>query len=102
MDRESFIEAFGLTRVTGQPIDLKDLQRRLEANPNAFTRASLLQQILGDLKKVGDYPKKIQKKLPLDKLKSYFVKTIYGVHKVVGKDGSDEVSGEMYIIARDV
>ena len=42
LDQESFIEAFGLTRVMGQPIDLKDLQRRFEANPNAFTRASLM------------------------------------------------------------
>ena len=40
--------------------------------------------------------------MPIDKFKSYFVKTIYGVHKVVGKDGSDEVWGAKYIIARDV
>ena len=55
-----------------------------------------------DLKKVGDYLKKIQKNMPLDKFKSYFVKTIYGVHKVVGKDRSNEVWGAEYIIARDV
>ena len=40
--------------------------------------------------------------MPLGKFKSYFVKTIYGVHKVVGKDGSDEVWGVEYIISRDV
>ena len=46
-----------------------------------------------DLKKVGDYPKKVENKMPLDKFKNYFVKTIYGVHKVVGTDGSDVVYG---------
>ena len=54
----------------------------------------MLQHIPRDLKKVGDYPKKIQKKMPLDKFKSYFVKIVYGVHKVVGKYGSNEVWGE--------
>ena len=32
LDRESFIEAFGLTGAMGQPLDLKDLQRRFEAH----------------------------------------------------------------------
>ena len=40
--------------------------------------------------------------MPMDKFKNYFVKTIYGVHKVIGKDGSNKVSGAEYIIARDV
>ena len=40
--------------------------------------------------------------MPMDKFKNYFVKTIYCVHKVVCKDGSDEVWGAKYIIARDV
>ena len=39
--------------------------------------------------------------MPLEKFKNYFVKTIYGVHKVE-KDGSDEVWGAEYIIAKDV
>ena len=38
----------------------------------------------------------------MDKFKNCFFKTIYGVHKFVGKDGSDEVWGVEYIIARDV
>ena len=38
----------------------------------------------------------------MDKFKNYFVKTIYGVHMVVGKDGFDEVWEAEYIIARDV
>ena len=62
----------------------------------------MLQHIPGELKKVGDYPKKIQKKMAMDKFKSYFVKTIYGVHKVVDKDRFDEVWGSEYIIARDM
>lgn len=51
---------------------------------------------------MGDYPKKIKDKMPLDKFKNYFVKTVYGVHKVLGKDGTDEVFGSEYIIARDI
>ena len=46
-----------------------------------------------DLKKVGDYPKKVEKMMPLNKFKYYFVKIVYGVHKVVGKDGYDVVYG---------
>ena len=56
------MEDFRLDGVMGQLVDLKDLQRSFEANPNAFTTTSMLQHIPGDLKKVGDYPKKIQKK----------------------------------------
>ena len=62
----------------------------------------MIQHIPGDLAKVGDYAKKIQKKMPLEKFKNYFVKIVYGVSKVVGKDGSNEVWGEKYIIARNV
>lgn len=62
----------------------------------------MLQHIPMDLKKVGNYPKKFDKKMPLDKFKNYFVKTVFGVHKVVGKDGSYEVYRVEYIIARDV
>ena len=51
----------------------------------------MLQHIPMDLKKVGDYPKKVEKMMPLDKFKNYFVKNVYGVHKVVGKDGFDVV-----------
>ena len=40
--------------------------------------------------------------MPLDKFKNYFVKIVYGVHKVVGKDGSNEFWGVEYIIVRDV
>ena len=40
--------------------------------------------------------------MAMDKFKNYFVKTIYGVHKVIGKDGFDEVWGSEYIIAKDV
>ena len=77
----------------GQPLDLKDLKRRFEVHPTAFIGNSLLQHIPRELKRVGDYPKKIKDKIPMDKFKNYFVKTIYGVHKVVGKDGFDEVEG---------
>lgn len=42
---------------------------------------------------MGDYPKKVDKKMPLEKFKNYFVKTIYGVHKVVGIDGTNMVYG---------
>ena len=55
-----------------------------------------------DLKKVGDNPKNVENKLPLDKFKNYFVKIVYGVHKVVGKDGTDVVYGAEFIIARDM
>ena len=51
---------------------------------------------------MGDYPKRVEKKMPLDKFKKYFVKTVYGVHKVVGRDGFDMVYGVEYIVARDV
>lgn len=40
--------------------------------------------------------------MPLDKFKNYFVKIVYGVHKVIGKDGVDMVYGVEFIIARDV
>ena len=40
--------------------------------------------------------------MPLDKFNNYFVKSVYSVHKVVGKDGFDVVYGEEFIIARDV
>ena len=96
LDRESFIEAFGLTGAMGQPLDLKDLKRRFEAHPTTFTRNSLLQHIPGEFKRVGDYPKKIKDKMPMDKFKNYFVKTINGFYKVVGKDGFDK-SGELNI-----
>ena len=86
----------------GQPLDLEDLKRRFEAHPAAFTGNSLLLHIPGEFKRVGEYPKKIKDKMPMDKFKNYFVKTIYGAHKVVGKDGSDEVWGEEYKIAKDV
>ena len=42
LDQDSFIEAFGLTSAMGQLVDLKDLQRRFVANPNAFIGASFL------------------------------------------------------------
>ena len=51
---------------------------------------------------MGDYPKKVDKAMPLDKFKNYFVKIVYGVHKVVGKDGTYMVYGLEFIIARDV
>ena len=86
----------------GQPLDLKELQMIFKANPNSFIEASLLQHIPRYLKKVGNYPKKIQKKMPLDKFKNYFVKIVYGVQKEVGKDWFDKVWGVEYIIARDV
>ena len=62
----------------------------------------MLHHIPMDLKRVGDYPKKVEKKMPLDKFKNYFVKTVYGVHKVIGIDATNEVYGVEYIIARDV
>lgn len=55
-----------------------------------------------DLKKVGDYQNKLDKMMPLDKFKNYFVKTLYDVHKVVGKHGSDMVYGSVYIVDSDV
>lgn len=54
----------------------------------------MLPHIPMDLKNVGDYPKKLENMMLLDKFKNYFVNTIYGVHKVVGKDGIDMVYGE--------
>ena len=54
------------------------------------------------LKRVGDYPKKVEKKMPLDKFKNYCFKTVYGVHKVIGIDGTHEVYGAEYIIVRDI
>ena len=62
----------------------------------------MLQHIPMDLKRVDDYPKKVEKKMPLDKFKNYFFKTIYGVHKVIGIDGTHEVYGSEYIIVRDI
>ena len=54
-----------------------------------------------DLKSVVDYPKKVEK-MPLEKFKNYFVKIVYDVHRVVGKDESDMVYGAKFIVARDV
>lgn len=54
-----------------------------------------MQHIPMDLKKVVDYPKKVDKMMSLDKFKNTFMKTMYGVHKVVGKDGSDLVNGSI-------
>ena len=55
-----------------------------------------------DLNKVRDYAKKVEKMMPLDKFKNYFVKIVYVVHKVVRKDGSDVVYGVECIVANDV
>lgn len=49
-----------------------------------------------------NYPKKVEKMMPLDKFKNYFVKIVYSVHKVVGKDGTDMVYGVEFIISIDV
>ena len=54
------------------------------------------------LKSLVDYPKNVEKIIPLDKLKNYFLKMVYGVHKMVGKDELDMVYGAKFIIARDV
>ena len=62
----------------------------------------MLQNIPMDLKEVGDYPKKVEKMMPLDKFKNFFVKIVYGVHKVVRKDGTNMVYGAKLIIVRDV
>ena len=62
----------------------------------------MLQHVPMDLKSVGDYPKKVENMMPLDKFKNYFVKTMYGVHKVVNKDGSNMVYEVEFIVARDV
>ena len=77
----------------GQPIDLKDLQRKFEANTREYVGISMVQHIPMDLKKVGDYPKKVERMMPLEKFKNHFVKTLYSLHKVVGKDGVDMVYG---------
>lgn len=55
-----------------------------------------------DLKNVGDYPKKVEKMIPLDKFKNFFVKIVYSVHNVIGKDGIDMVCGVEFIISKDV
>lgn len=55
-----------------------------------------------DLKEVVDYPKKVDKMMTIEKFKYYFVKTVYGVHKVVGNDGYNVIYGKEFIITRDV
>ena len=50
-DHESFMEAFGLSGAMGQPVHLKKLQKKFEANPNAFTGNSMLHHIPMDLKR---------------------------------------------------
>ena len=62
----------------------------------------MLQHIPMDFKSVGDYRKKVDKMMPLDKFKNNFVKIVYGFHKVIGKDGTDMVYGVEFIISRDV
>ena len=85
-----------------QPVDLLDLQKKFERNTKAHIGKSMLQHIPMDLKSVGDYPKKVEKMMPLDKFKNYFVKIVYGVHKVVRKDGIDMVYGAEFIISKDM
>lgn len=65
-------------------------------------RKSTLQHIPMDLKSMGGYPKKVEKMMPLEKFKNYFLKIVYGVHKVVGKYGSEMVYGAEFIVSRDV
>ena len=57
---------------------------------------------LKDLNNVGDYPKKVEKMMPLDKFKNYFLQILYRVHEMVGKDGTNVVYGAEFIIARDM
>ncbi len=96
------IEAFGLEGAMSKLVGLIDLQEQFERNTKAYIGNSMLQHIPMGLKQVGDYPKKVDNKMPLDKFKNYFVKILYGVHRVVGKDGSALVYGVEFIFAKDV
>ena len=85
-----------------EPLDLVDLHQKFERITKAYTGKSMMQHIPMELKKVGDYLEKIEKMMPLDKFKNYFVKMVNGFHKVVGKDKSDMVYGVEYSISKDV
>lgn len=93
LDHASFFEVFRLDGALSEPVDLVDLQEKFEINTKAYTRNSMLQHIPMDLKKVGDFHKKLEKKMHFDKFKNYFMKTVYCVHKVVGIDGTNMVYG---------
>ena len=102
LDYVSFIEAFGLEGVMSELVNLIDLQVKFERNTKDYIGKCMIQKIPMDLKRVEYYPNKIEKKIPLDKFKKYFVKIVYGVHKVVEKYGSDLVYGVEYSMTKDV
>ena len=49
-------------------VDLIGLQEKIERNTKTYIGKYMLQHIPMDLKQVGDYPKKVDKKMPLAKL----------------------------------
>lgn len=72
LDLTSFIEVCGLEGHMSVPLEIDELKGNFERNMNSYTRKTMIQQTPMDLKKVGDYPKKVDKMMALNKSKNYF------------------------------
>ena len=71
------------------PIDKDEIQGKFERNVNTYIGKEIMHHIPMDLKRVGDFHKKVEKMMPIKKFKNYFHKIVYGVHKVVVSDSSN-------------
>ena len=62
----------------------------------------MIHHISYELKSVGDISRKVHKMLLVEKFRNYMQNTIYGLHKALGRDGSDTVYGGAYLMSLNI
>ena len=98
LDCASFIEALRLEVKITSEVDIQDLQEKIERNVKLYTSRVMIHHIPYELKLVGEIPKKVDKMLLVEKFKIYIQNTIYGSHKMLGRNGSNMVYQGLYLM----